>query len=46
MILPLAGGGTVEGDGETFELSPRASVFDGPADMVYIGIDQHIHPAR
>ena len=39
MILPLAGGGTVEADSETFELSPRASVFDGPADMVYIGID-------
>src|SRR5262245_28447105 len=37
MILPLAGGGRVSCDGETFELSPRASVFDGPADMVYIG---------
>jgi 5-deoxy-glucuronate isomerase len=37
MILPLAGGGTVDCDGETYELSPRASVFDGPADMVYIG---------
>ncbi len=40
MILPLAGGGTVECDGETFELSPRSSVFDGPADMVYLGIGQ------
>jgi 5-deoxy-glucuronate isomerase len=40
MILPLAGGGTVECDGETFELAPRASVFDGPSDMVYIGIGQ------
>ena len=38
MILPLAGGGTVECDDETFDLTPRASVFDGPADMVYIGI--------
>jgi 5-deoxy-glucuronate isomerase len=37
MILPLSGGGTVEADGETFELSTRASVFDGPADMVYVG---------
>jgi len=37
MILPLAGSGTVECDGEAFELSPRASVFDGPADMVYVG---------
>jgi 5-deoxy-glucuronate isomerase len=38
MILPLAGSAIVECDGETFELSPRASVFDGPADMVYIGL--------
>src|SRR6478672_8686172 len=37
MILPLAGGGTVDCDGETYELSSRASVFDGPADMVYVG---------
>jgi 5-deoxy-glucuronate isomerase len=37
MILPLAGGGTVDCDNVAFELSPRASVFDGPADMVYIG---------
>jgi len=40
MILPLAGGGTVAASGQTFELAPRASVFDGPADMVYIGIKQ------
>ncbi|MCV7225432.1 5-deoxy-glucuronate isomerase [Mycolicibacterium komossense] len=40
MILPLAGGGSVHCGATTFELSPRASVFDGPADMVYIGIDQ------
>lgn len=40
MILPLAGGGTVSCAGETFDLSPRASVFDGPADMVYLGIGQ------
>ena len=40
MILPLSGHGTVESGSETFELSPRASVFDGPADMVYIGTDQ------
>ena len=40
MILPLAGGGNVDCDDETFELSPRASVFDGPADMVYIGTGQ------
>jgi 5-deoxy-glucuronate isomerase len=38
MILPLAGGGTVECGGEAFQLAPRASVFDGPSDMVYLGI--------
>jgi 5-deoxy-glucuronate isomerase len=37
MILPLSGHGTVGSGNETFELSLRASVFDGPADMVYIG---------
>lgn len=40
MILPLAGGGEIECSGETFTLTPRASVFDGPADMVYLGIGQ------
>ena len=38
MILPLAGGGAVECDDETYLLTPRASVFDGPSDMVYVGI--------
>jgi 5-deoxy-glucuronate isomerase len=40
MILPLSGRGSVSAGGETFELSLRASVFDGPADMVYIGTGQ------
>jgi 5-deoxy-glucuronate isomerase len=40
MILPLAGGGTVECGGASFGLAPRTSVFDGPSDMVYLGIDQ------
>src|SRR3954451_19074469 len=40
MIVPLAGGATIECDGQTFELTPRASVFDGPSDMVYLGIGQ------
>ena len=39
MILPLSGHGTIESGNEAFELSARASVFDGPADMVYIGTD-------
>ena len=37
MILPLSGQGLVAAGDEAFELSLRASVFDGPADMVYIG---------
>lgn len=37
MILPLSGGGDVECDGVSYELSYRASVFDGPADTVYVG---------
>jgi 5-deoxy-glucuronate isomerase len=40
MILPLAGGGAVDCDNEAFQLSRRESVFDGPADMVYLGIDR------
>lgn len=42
MILPLSGQGSVEAGDETFELSLRASVFDGPADMVYIGASQRL----
>ena len=37
MILPLSGGGSVRCEGRDFELSRRATVFDGPADMVYVG---------
>jgi 5-deoxy-glucuronate isomerase len=40
MILPLSGQGSVAVGDEVFELSLRASVFDGPADMVYIGTGQ------
>jgi 5-deoxy-glucuronate isomerase len=40
MILPLSGQGSVSAGDETFELSLRTSVFDGPADMVYIGTGQ------
>ncbi|MGN7780880.1 5-deoxy-glucuronate isomerase [Mycolicibacterium sp. 22603] len=40
MILPLAGGGSVECGDDVFELGTRTSVFDGPADMVYLGIGQ------
>jgi 5-deoxy-glucuronate isomerase len=40
MILPLAGHGSVQAGDEAFELALRASVFDGPADMVYVGTGQ------
>lgn len=40
MILPLSGGGTVVCGEDRYELTPRPSVFDGPADMVYLGVDQ------
>ena len=40
MILPLSGQGSVSAGDETFELSLRLSVFDGPADMVYLGTGQ------
>jgi 5-deoxy-glucuronate isomerase len=40
MILPLAGAGRVSCDDGIYELSPRRSVFDGPADMVYVGTGQ------
>ncbi|MEH3140941.1 MAG: 5-deoxy-glucuronate isomerase [Mycobacterium kyogaense] len=40
MILPLAGAATVTCGGDVFTLAPRVSVFDGPADMVYLGIGQ------
>lgn len=40
MILPLAGGGSVRCGGQEFTLAQRPAVFDGPADMVYLGIGQ------
>ncbi len=43
MILPLAGSGAVETGNAAFELSSRASVFVGPADMVYVGTHNTYH---
>jgi 5-deoxy-glucuronate isomerase len=37
MIVPLAGSFTVEADGRTYGLRGRASVFDGPTDVLYTG---------
>ena len=48
MILPLAGGGTVECGNEAFELSPRASVFDETRrhGLHRHGPELHAVPAR
>ncbi len=47
VVLPLEGGGTVEVDGERYELAGRSSVFAGPTDVVYapIGADVTIGSA-
>ena len=39
IALPLHGAATVTTGGETYELSGRASVFDGPSDLVYVPRD-------
>ena len=41
IVVPLAGGGAVECDGETFELAPPAHrCSTDPTDIAYVGIDQ------
>ena len=37
LILPLAGGATVEVDGQTYELEGRRGVFSGVTDYLYVG---------
>jgi len=39
MILPLSGSTTVASAGTRFHLAGRASVFHGPSDFAYVGID-------
>ncbi|ACY22796.1 Myo-inositol catabolism IolB domain protein [Gordonia bronchialis DSM 43247] len=39
IVVPLSGSASVTSDGEKFELTGRASVFDGPSDFVYVGRD-------
>src|SRR5215469_8592159 len=36
LVLPLAGSCSVRSDGETLELTGRASVFDGTTDFAYL----------
>ena len=37
LVVPLAGSFVVETQGERYELAGRASVFDGPTDVLYVG---------
>lgn len=37
MIVPLSGSFTVSASGESWTLGGRTSVFDGPADVLYLG---------
>jgi 5-deoxy-glucuronate isomerase len=38
IVIPLAGDVTATVDGEAYELAGRASVFHGPADVLYTGV--------
>ncbi|HEY0246824.1 MAG TPA: 5-deoxy-glucuronate isomerase [Gryllotalpicola sp.] len=40
LVIPLSGGFRVEHDGTSTTLEGRASVFDGPTDVVYLGAGQ------
>ncbi|MBR7828824.1 5-deoxy-glucuronate isomerase [Actinospica sp. MGRD01-02] len=40
IVVPLAGSFRVEHEGATTKLEGRASVFDGPTDVVYVGAGQ------
>ncbi len=40
IIIPLSGGFTVEADGERYELTGRRSVFSGPTDVLYTGVEK------
>jgi 5-deoxy-glucuronate isomerase len=40
IVLPLSGSATVDVDDAHSELDGRASVFDGPTDLVYVGTGQ------
>ena len=41
LVLPLAGGATVDVDGETYELEGRRGVFSGVTDYLYVGRSRH-----
>lgn len=43
IVLPLSGSAVVTCGDETFRLTGRASVFDGPSDFAYIGRDRSFH---
>ncbi|MDL9945027.1 5-deoxy-glucuronate isomerase [Gordonia sp. ABSL11-1] len=39
IVVPLSGSATVSSGGTSFDLAGRSSVFDGPSDFAYVGID-------
>jgi len=42
IVLPLSGSCTVTCGTQTFELTGRPSVFDGPSDFAYLPIGEHV----
>ena len=42
IVIPLAGGFRVEHEGATTKLDGRASVFEGPTDVLYVGAGQEL----
>jgi 5-deoxy-glucuronate isomerase len=42
IIIPLSGGFWVEHDGTATQLTGRASVFDGPTDVLYVGAGEEL----
>ncbi|HET9167925.1 MAG TPA: 5-deoxy-glucuronate isomerase [Actinospica sp.] len=42
IVIPLAGGFTVEHDGATTELEGRSGVFEGPTDVLYVGAGREL----
>jgi 5-deoxy-glucuronate isomerase len=43
LVVPLAGGVTVECDGETIEVTGRSGVFAGPTDFAYLPLGSTAH---
>jgi 5-deoxy-glucuronate isomerase len=42
MVVPLAGSFTVDHEGQSSRLIGRSSVFDGPTDVLYVGVGERL----